>query len=408
MVSVDIHRRLARVALGLVAFTLILPAVAKAEAGSAGVLVRKDVQDLTAVERRDYVDAVLALKATPSPYDAGLSYYDQFVAWHRELSRCGPTDPLMRDMQMGHLGPMFLPWHREFVALFERALGEVSGKRIAVPYWDWTDPESTKAVFSKGFMGGDGDPDEGYAVTTGPFRKGRWELTVHPIGLEWSSSATPYITRRFGSWPDSPLPGRDDVRFALRAPLYDVPPFGTESDAARSFRNALEGFRPPLSAVAVCGPDGVVAEAARPPYELHNAVHLWVGGRLFPEGGGPGFVGTMVNVTSSPNDPVFFLHHSMVDRVWAQWQERHGVDTYRPRSGYPKNNANDLMHPFDEAGIRVTPGDVADIRELGYTYESIGRRELPRKARSRGRAQPRPRLARPLPQIPFQCALARL
>lgn len=352
---------------------------------------RRDVADLAPGERSDFVDAVLALKSTRSPYDSTLSYYDQFVVWHQELSRCDPADPLLRDMQMAHLGPMFLPWHRQFVVLFERALGEVSGKAIAVPYWDWTDPDSTRAVFSEDLMGGDGDPGERYAVTTGPFRKGRWELRVRPIGFQWASSATSYITRRFGSFPDSRLPGREDVRSASAAPVYDVPPFGTESDTARSFRNALEGFTPPLSAPTVCGPDGVVAEAARPPYELHNAVHLWVGGLLPPEEDGAE-VGTMVNTTISPGDPVFFLHHAMVDRVWARWQQVHGLDTYEPRSGYPRNNVDDVMRPFEEDGIRVTPADVADTRDLGYRYGSRGRRET----------------SPALPPDPsFQCGLAR-
>src|SRR5918996_1702274 len=128
--SFRIRNNLARVAVWLVALVL-LPAVADAQ--SPSVLIRKDVKDLTAMERREFVDAVLALKQTPSPYDPALSYYDQFVAWHRELSRCSPSDPLLTDMQMAHLGPMFLAWHREFVLLFERALSEVSGKRIAVP-----------------------------------------------------------------------------------------------------------------------------------------------------------------------------------------------------------------------------------------------------------------------------------
>jgi hypothetical protein len=104
--------------------------------------------------------------------------------------------------------------------------------------------------------------------------------------------------------------------------------------------------------------------------ELHNAVHLWVGGLIVPGGGGTRVMGTMANVTSSPNDPVFFLHHSMIDRIWASWQARHGVDSYLPRSGFDHNNVDDLMHPYDESGIRVTPTDVADIRELGYRYDS--------------------------------------
>src|SRR5436853_4699021 len=67
--------------------------------------VRKDVADLTARERSNFVDAVLKLKGTPSPYSRHLNYYDQFVEWHRELYRCKPGQLEM----MAHGGPMFLP-----------------------------------------------------------------------------------------------------------------------------------------------------------------------------------------------------------------------------------------------------------------------------------------------------------
>ena len=330
--------------------------------------VRKNVLALTAEERRDFVDAVLLLKSTPSPYDPGLSYYDQFVAWHLTLSRCDRTDPMMRHMQRGHLGPMFLPWHREFVLLFENALREVTGHEIPVPYWDWTDAGSIDSVFADDFMGGDGDPEQGFAVTTGPFRKGQWTLNVQPIGLEWSSSATTYITRRLGT-PET-LPTAEELEFALAAPLYDVPPYDPSSDPKRSFRNALEGWRPPLDFVAACGPDGAMGGLSVPNHDLklHNAVHEWVGGFLFPSAGAKVF-GTMLTVPTSVNDPVFFLHHSNIDRLWAQWQDLHGVDTYRPLSGYHMNNVHDVMHPFDEDGFVVTPREVADIRELGYRYD---------------------------------------
>jgi tyrosinase len=42
---------------------------------------------------------------------------------------------------------------------------------------------------------------------------------------------------------------------------------------------------------------------------VHGAGH-WVGG-------GPS---QMQDFHSSPNDPIFFLHHAMVDRTWAIWQ----------------------------------------------------------------------------------------
>jgi tyrosinase len=367
-------RRVAAVVICVVGSGLLglAPTGRPAEAQADVVRVRKDVKALTAQERRDFVRAVLKLKRVPSPYRPGLSYYDQFVDWHVRLNGCNPGDPLLRDVQLGHGGPVFLPWHREFVLLFENALREVSGKDISVPYWDWTDPASTRAVFSDGFMGGDGDPADGYAVNTGPFRKGRWQLNVQPTGIQWSPSATPYITRHFGGWPNSPLPKPKDVQFALDASRYDAPPYSTESNPAESFRNAVDGFRPPLSSVIACGPDGVVAGGVNPAkrVELHNAVHLWTGGMIAPDGGGTRLFGTMANVSSSPNDPVFFLHHVMVDRIWAEWQERHGADTYEPRAGVAHNSVDQLMEPYATDGLRVRPRDVADIRELGYRYDS--------------------------------------
>lgn len=336
------------------------------------IRIRKNVKDLTSRERRDYVEAVLALKSAPSPYDPELTYYDQFVVWHLSLYPCG----VGHEMGRAHGGPMFLPWHRHFLWLFENALREVSRKPVTVPYWDWTDPESTGAVFADDLMGGDGDPDEGYAVTTGPFAKGKWELNVHPTGLQWSSSATTYLTRRFGSFPGfTTLPTPRDVDFVLERPRYDVPPYDFGSDPNISFRNALEGFwqsvgeaKVPAGSM-VCGPDGVMTTTSGP--GMHNLVHGWVGGLIDATPGGIK-LGTMV-LPTSPNDPVFFLHHANIDRLWAEWQETHGVDTYEPEScgegpedaGCSANTEADHMHPFE-----ATPVDVEDIRALGYSYDS--------------------------------------
>lgn len=30
----------------------------------------------------------------------------------------------------------------------------------------------------------------------------------------------------------------------------------------------------------------------------------------------------MLELTASPNDPLFFLHHAQVDRVWWLWQQQ--------------------------------------------------------------------------------------
>jgi hypothetical protein len=48
------------------------------------------------------------------------------------------------------------------------------------------------------------------------------------------------------------------------------------------------------------------------------SVHLWMGGE-------------MRLVAISPNDPVFWLHHAFVDKVYHMWQRRHGFDKYTRR-----------------------------------------------------------------------------
>lgn len=339
------------------------------------IRIRKNVTTLTMTERRDFVDAILALKRAKSPYDASFNYYDQFVRWHKERYACHADERAasMNAMLMIHTGPMFLPWHREFLRRFENALRDVSGKAITVPYWDWTDPESVNpnnpnAVFSDDFMGGDGSPVEQYAVTTGPFKKGAWTLNVRPEGTTWVPSATGYLTRHLGL-PQS-LPTKAQVETVLAAEEYDVPPYNVVSDRGRSFRNALEGNG--AGSAMRCGSDGWMAlesdlgmtpVVGSVPSAMHNLIHGWVGGSFSSGAVRPRTRGTMV-LPTSPNDPVFFLHHANVDRLWAVWQTAHSGKTYEPKTGQAANNADSAMAPFGD----VDPRRVENISDLGYRY----------------------------------------
>lgn len=78
---------------------------------------------------------------------------------------------------------------------------------------------------------------------------------------------------------------------------------------------------------------------------FHNDVHNWVGG-------------TMSNIMISPADPVFWLHHAQVDRLWSQWQ---AVNTGK---GPTLTGAEATLDPWNE-----TVQQVRAIAQLGYSYQ---------------------------------------
>ena len=74
--------------------------------------------------------------------------------------------------------------------------------------------------------------------------------------------------------------------------------------------------------------------------------------------------GTMLYNTS-PNDPVFFLHHANIDRLWAKWQERHGTTFPADAAGYTP--ASTMWPWFDR-----TIASLESTLDLGYRYDTAG------------------------------------
>lgn len=346
-----------------------------------GDRLRKSTEDLSGAERHALVSALLSLKHTASPYPQdrarGWSWYDTFVHWHDMLADCEATDLNLHPRMQGHAGPMFLPWHREYLLLLENALRSVSHEPITLPYWDWTNHASVGSLFTDDFMGPSGNPADGYAVDTGPFNRTSWPLVIQNAhgAVLTATSATSYLVRDLGD--PSTLPTMDDVKAAFAASAYDVAPYDDSADPARSFRQALEGFpRGGGPSLTGCLPDQLGTtggtQAAVPLVRgatLHNAVHTWVGGTGIVTPRGVLLGGTMTVTDASPNDPIFFLHHANIDRLWAEWQAAHPDRGYAPSDGsYPKNGLHDPMYPFSEYGINVTPADVISSESSGYRY----------------------------------------
>lgn len=315
--------------------------------------IRKNVLQLSPQEKQEFVDAILKLKQTTSPYNSSFNYYDQFVYWHRNAFYC--------DSMGAHMGPAFLPWHRQFLLLFEKALTEVSGKKINIPYWDWTDPASTNAVFQNDFMGGTGDLNDGYALKSGPFKKGEWELKIfeQPASFPYQ---IPHIIRAIGTFPNAQsLPTAAEVEEALKIKTYDMVPYDVTVPEYQSFRNYLEGWRGRVGETCM---DSLMVpiHSINGRSEMHNKVHLWVGGMVGDT------VGTFT-LNTSPNDPLFWIHHANVDRIWAMWTNIHGLK-YQPESGgMHGHNLNDHMWPYDQIGLHVSPKNMLDHKVLGYRYQ---------------------------------------
>lgn len=88
----------------------------------------------------------------------------------------------------------------------------------------------------------------------------------------------------------------------------------------------------------------------------HGAVHVQVGGN-------------MGSIPTSAKDPVFWLHHSNVDRIWEQWLSQ-GGGRQNP------SDVNFLNRQFQLVGtngavVTSKAGDMLSTSKLGYRYDNV-------------------------------------
>lgn len=107
----------------------------------------------------------------------------------------------------------------------------------------------------------------------------------------------------------------------------------------------------------------------------HGGAHVWVGGNVG-------------NIGIAPQDPVFWLIHCNVDRLWAEWTNSHRSDPgwvqYAPTSGGPQgHNLNDTMWPWNGTAVpfgvqpwtvvpeNIRPADLLEHRSLQTYYDTV-------------------------------------
>jgi tyrosinase len=301
-----------------------------------------------------YCDAVKKLKneyAGPTTKDLGIdgaveqvSTYDLFVVWHvNAMMTLTPARNNPEGRNAAHRGPVFPAWHRFMLRQLELNLQRVlSDQNFGLPYWDWAiDGEDSPAdqlkskLWSTQGIGGSGAP-----VATGPFVFDPNDKSSFCVRIDTDSNGSLRqvkrgLERTLGQDTDI-LPNKNDTAQALQVTSYDGPPWTVSSSG---FRNQVEGW------IGANVPG------------LHNRVHVWVGGDMSP--------------ASSPNDPVFFLNHCNVDRIWEAWLQRNRR-AYVPDASAPNSLRGHRIN--DELASLIspptTPAAVLDV-SAQYLYDSL-------------------------------------
>jgi len=165
-----------------------------------------------------------------------------------------------------HRGPHFLPWHRTLLLDFERELQAIDAA-VSLHYWRFDQPAPN--LFQSNFIGATeqvtlDDPPSDVVFDPG-----------HPLS-GWITDGVPGISRSaIFDTQTSPAPG--------------PPGFDLLSEAATL---ALGDFY-----TAFAQMEGTP----------HGAAHV-------------SFVGSISSIGTAAKDPLFFMLHANVDRLWALWQ----------------------------------------------------------------------------------------
>jgi len=212
-----------------------------------------------------------------------------------------------------HGRPSFLPWHRAYLYYFEQHLLDAMphGSQVSLPWWDWSAQAGIPAAYAAAKLpDGKANPLAGAAVTGIPDA----QFNQQGIAPITHTSRTPGLTGPgHGS---AGLPGAAQVKTVLA--LKDFEDFSTQLE------------------------------------DLHNQVHMWVGG-------------TMSEIPIAAFDPLFWAHHTMIDRIWALWQLEH------PGAGVGSLPHNQPLGPFPT----LTVGQTLSVTALGYDYAAATSSAIP-------------------------------
>lgn len=355
----------------------------------------------------------------------------------RAMLALPPGDPrnwyriaLTHTLDCPHGNWWFLVWHRGFIGWFERICRELSGDaEFALPYWDWSENRDPAQPFRPGvpavmfddvltpehsaFIGKSADFRARFADTVA--KAGYWKRVLDADGnLAGDSQYAQLLARGIRFPQDLWFDILDDPRglfFFDRAHARGVTRASPELDAktakAVSLQTLLDALGPrdfltfgsPRTAFH-SGLTGFGVLEGQP----HNRVHNNVGGistTIGPDGKAvTKNTGGFMQANLSPVDPLFFLHHANIDRLWDLWTRKQLArgypilpTGYPARPGDPVPGDSDYAawsaEPFvffvDDKGLPVPPGKrmagaYASIGDFDYDYQPGSGEEIVQQA----------------------------
>jgi tyrosinase len=244
-------------------------------------------------------------------------------------------------MDCPHGNWWFFVWHRGYTGFFEETIRNLSGDNtFAIPYWDWTvQPEIPDVMFdtvltpiAKAF--------EPYTKTLDVFTA----FIKAPMETYWNSlnstQRAQLKIRGYENFPDmwndvtgNGVPANmcfattPTARYLSRTNphLDDDTTKDCSPDVIKSALSVIEYYNQTvsLSFTSTKTPSHMTPPSGTTKFAMieglpHNNVHNCIGG--YPQlGAGP--YGNMTNFLS-PIDPIFYLHHANIDRLWVWWTQK--------------------------------------------------------------------------------------
>jgi tyrosinase len=310
-----------------------------------------------------------------------------------------PDDPnnwfrhaLIHLMDCPHGNWWFLAWHRGYIGHFEQAIRRLSGDpSFAIPYWDWTTyPQIPDGLFD-GPLNPTGPAYEPFTSDLAKFTsyiqptmKSYWNTLTKDQILQLNNRLYTDFDKMWNDVTGNGNP--ENMAFAqtsrARYPTRENPKLDANCIYNSSNYMVLSGLEvtefydasPTLSinSAKTTSHNSMPASGSFSIIEgfPHNLIHNYIGGYGYLNAPW----GNMTN-NLSPVDPLVFLHHSNMDRLWDVWtrkQKARGWAYLPADADLTTFSAEPFLFFADGDGKYITngkAGDYLDTEAFGYDYE---------------------------------------